>query len=95
MRSIVYVDVGEPIDDLTVCHVTDYDRGGTTALGHTPFRISTSRWRIRSDFMLRSVRDVIIGYTTTRTGRKVQRFQWDGYDRAYDWNAPGADGCRT
>lgn len=58
VRSIVYVDVGEPIDDLTACYVTDYDRGGTTGLGHTPFHISTSRWRIRSDFMLRSVREV-------------------------------------
>jgi biotin carboxyl carrier protein len=92
VRSVVYIEVNEPIDDLTSCYVTDQNLGGTTDLGHAPIHISTSRWRIRSEFLLRSVRDVIIGYTITRAGRKVQRFQWDGYDRAYDWHALGADG---
>ncbi len=52
VRSVVYVEVSEPLDDLTACYVTDHDRGGTTDLGHAPFHISTSRWRIRSDFQL-------------------------------------------
>jgi biotin carboxyl carrier protein len=92
VRSVVYIEVNEPIDDLTCCYVTDHNLDGTTDLGHAPIHTSTSGWRIRSNFLLRSVRDVIIGYAITRTGRKVQRFQWDGYDRAYDWRETGADG---
>jgi len=92
VRSIVYVRTREPISDLTACYVTDQNLGGTTSLGHAPFHISTSEWRIRSDFLLRSVSDVIIGYTTVRAGRKVQWFQWDGYDHEYESTAPGADG---
>jgi hypothetical protein len=92
VRSVVYVDTTEPISDLTACYVTDHINGGTTGLGHSPFHISTSRWRIRSEFLLRSVQDVIIGYTTVAHGRKAQRFQWDGHDHDYDWTAPGADG---
>jgi hypothetical protein len=92
VRSVVYVEVSEPIDDLTACYVTDHDQGGTTDIGHAPFHISTSRWRVRSDFQLRSVRDVIIGYTVIRAGRKEQRFQYDGYDHLYDWHSPGAEG---
>jgi hypothetical protein len=49
-------------------------------------------WRIRSEFLMRSVRDVVIGYTTVMDGRKVQWFQWDGYDHVYNWHARGADG---
>jgi hypothetical protein len=49
-------------------------------------------WRIRSDFLLRSIRDVITGYAVGAAGRKTQRFQWDGCDHEYDWTAPGADG---
>jgi TIR domain len=92
VRSVVFVETREPIDDLSACYVTDQALGGTTGLGHAPFHVSTSRWRIRSEFLLRSVADVIIGYTTTRARRKVQRFQWDGYDHEYEWNGPGADG---
>lgn len=91
VRSVVYVQASEPISDLTARYVTDPIAGGTTGLGHTPSHISTSRWRIRSEFLLRSVQDVIIGYTTVADGRKTQRFQWDGYDQEYDWTAPGAD----
>lgn len=92
VRSVVYVSASEPISDLAALYVTNHSQGGTTSLGHGPFRISTSVWRIRSDFLLRSVRDVIIGYTTVTGGRKTQWFQWDGYDYQYDWHAPGADG---
>ncbi|HXS63923.1 MAG TPA: hypothetical protein VN767_13810 [Streptosporangiaceae bacterium] len=63
-------------------------------LGHSPFHISNSRWRIRSEVLLRSIRDVIIGYTTIQSGSKVQRFQWDGYDTIYDWRADGAHGSQ-
>jgi hypothetical protein len=87
-----YVKTSEPISDLTACCVTDHVNGGTTGLGHAPFHISTSQWRIRSEFLLRSVQDVIIGYTTIVHGRKTQRFQRDGYDYEYNWTAPGADG---
>jgi hypothetical protein len=62
--------------------------------GHSPFHISNSRWRIRSEVLLRSIRDVIIGYTTIQSGSKVQRFQWDGYDTIYDWRADGAAGSQ-
>ena len=92
VRSVVYVRTGEPISDLTACYVTDTVNGGTTGLGHAPFHVSTNRWRIRSDFLLRSVRDVIIGYATDASGQKIQRFQWDGHDHQYDWTIPGADG---
>jgi hypothetical protein len=92
VRSVVYVRTSEPISDVTASYVTDHVNGGTTGLGHAPFHISTSQWRIRSEFLLRSVQDVIIGYTTIVHGRKTQRFQWDGYDYEYDWTAPGADG---
>jgi TIR domain len=92
VRSVVYVKTSEPISDLTACYVTDHVNGGTTGLGHAPFHISTSQWRIRSEFLLRSVQDVIIGYTTIVHERKTQRFQWDGYDCEYDWTAAGADG---
>lgn len=94
VRSVVYVKASEPIGDLTACYVTDQSRGGTTSLGYAPFHISTSVWRIRSEFLLRSVRDVIIGYTTVMDGRKVQWFQWDGYDHVYDWRAHGANGSQ-
>jgi hypothetical protein len=86
------VQTSEPISDLTACYVTDHNNGGTTGLGHAPFHTSTSQWRIRSEFLVRSVQDVIIGYTTVADGRKIQWFQWDGYDHEYDWTAPGADG---
>ncbi len=92
VRSVVYVETSEPVSDLTACYVTDHINGGTTALGHAPFHIATNQWRIRSEFLLRSVQDVIIGYTTVAHGRKFQRFQWDGHDHEYDWTAPGADG---
>lgn len=92
VRSVVYVRTTEPISDLTATYLTDQNQGGTTDLGHGPFHISTSLWRVRSDFLLRSVRDVIIGYTTVVEGQKVQRFQWDGFDYEYDWEATGADG---
>jgi hypothetical protein len=92
VRSVVYVQTSEPISDLTACYVTDHSNGGTTGLGHAPFHTSTSQWRIRSEFLLRSVRDVIIGYTTVADGRKIQWFQWDGYDHEYDWTAHAADG---
>lgn len=92
VRSVVHVRVSEPIADLTACYVTDHNLGGTTDLGHAPVHISTSMWRIRSDFELRSVRDVIVGYTTITAGHKMQRFQWGGYDQKYDWDVPGADG---
>jgi hypothetical protein len=49
-------------------------------------------WRVRSEFLLRSVRDVIVGYTRIVGGRKIRRFRWDGYDVEYDWTATGADG---
>jgi hypothetical protein len=77
VRSVVYVRTGEPISDLAACYVTDTVNGGTTGVGHAPFHTSTSQWRIRSEFLLRSVRDVIIGYTVSTGGRKVLRFQWD------------------
>lgn len=92
VRSVVHVRVSEPISDLTASYVTDQNLGGTTDLGHGPIHVSTRMWRIRSDFQLRSVRDVIIGYTIIAAGNKVQRFQWDGHDHAYDWSRPGADG---
>lgn len=92
VRSVVYVRTSEPVSDLTACYVTDTVNGGTTGLGHAPFHISTSLWRIRSDFLLRSVRDVIIGYAVGAGGRKTQRFQWDGCDYEYDRTVPGADG---
>jgi TIR domain len=92
VQSVVYVQVSEPIGDLTACYVTDQANGGTTSLGYAAFHISTSQWRIRSEFLLRSVQDVIIGYTIVADGRKIQRFQWDGYDHEYDRSAPGADG---
>ena len=66
--------------------------GGTTGLGYSPFHLSTSTWRIRSEFLLRSVADVIIGYTVLAGGRKAQWFQWNGHDHKYDWSVPGADG---
>ena len=88
----VYVRASEPIGYVSACYVTDQNQGGTTSLGYTPFHTSTSVWRIRSTFLLQSVSDVIIGYTTVTAGRKVQWFQWDGYDYEYDGNAPGADG---
>jgi hypothetical protein len=92
VRSVVYVQTSEPISDLTACYVTDHNNGGTTDLGHAPFHTSTSQWRIRSAFLLRSVQDVIIGYTTVAGEQKTQWFQWDGYDHEYDWTASGADG---
>jgi len=92
VRSVVHVRVSEPISDLTACFVTDQNLGGTTDLGHAAMHVSTSVWRIRSDHLLRSVRDVIIGYNTTENGRKMQRFQWDGHDHEYDSSAPSADG---
>ena len=92
VRSVVYVEASEPVSDLTACYVTDHIHGGTTGLGHAPFHIATNQWRIRSEFLLRSVQHVIIGYSTVVHGRKVQRFQWDGHDHEYDWTAPGADG---
>lgn len=92
VRSVVYVKASEPIGDLTASYVTDHSHGGTASLGHGPFHISTSTWRIRSEFLLRSVADVIIGYTTVMDGRKTQWFQWDGHDHVYNWHEPGADG---
>lgn len=92
VRSVVYVRASEPISDVSACYVTDQGSGGTTGLGYAPSHTSTRVWRIRSTFLLRSVSDVIIGYTTVAAGGKVQWFQWDGYDREYDWSMPGADG---
>jgi len=92
VRSVVHIRVSEPIRDLTACYVTDQNLGGTTDLGHVAVHVSTSSWRIRSEHMLRSVGDVIIGYTTIENGRKIRRFQWDGHDHEYDSSAPGADG---
>lgn len=92
VRSVVYVTADEPIDDLDACYVTDQYSGGTTGLGYSPFHVSTSTWRIRSEFLLRSVADVIIGYTVLTDGRKAQWFQWNGHNHRYDWNVPGADG---
>lgn len=92
VRSVVYVQSGEPVSDVVACYVTNHDPGGTTSLGHSAFQVATRVWRIRSEFLLRSVRDVIIGYTTVDGGRKTQWFQWDGFDHEYDWNAPGSDG---
>ena len=92
VRSVVYVTTGGPIGNLTVRHVTDQDRGGTTSLGYAPLHTSTSTWRIRSERHLRSLKDVIIGYTINTTEGEVQWFQWDGYDHEYDRHAPGADG---
>jgi hypothetical protein len=92
VRSIVFVQADEPVGDITSCYVTDQDRGGTASLGHVPFLIATGVWRIRSEYLLRSVRDVIIGYTRVDAARKSQWFQWDGYDLEYAWGAHGADG---
>jgi hypothetical protein len=92
VRSVVHVRVREPISDLTACYVTDQALRGTTDVGHAAFHVSTSAWRIRSDHLLRSVNDVIIGYTVAENGRMVKRFQWGGHDRQYDPSAPGADG---
>ena len=92
VRSVVHVRAREPIRDLTARFVTDHNLGGTTDLGHTAFHVSTSSWRIRSEHRLRSVRDVIIGYTSADRDRRTRRFQWDGHDREYDSSAPGADG---
>jgi hypothetical protein len=92
VRSVVHVRVREPISDLTACYVTDQALGGTTDVGHAAFHVSTGAWRIRSDHLLRSVNDVIIGYTVTENGRMLKRFQWGGHDRQYDPSAPGADG---
>ena len=92
VRSIVFIKANEPVSDITSCYVTDQDRGGTTSLGHVPFQVATGVWRIRSEHLLLSVRDVIIGYTRVDAGRKSQWFQWDGYDLEYAWSGPGADG---
>jgi hypothetical protein len=80
--------------DRTCLTASYIDSSGTMEFGHSPFHISNSRWRIRSEVLLRSIRDVIIGYTTIQSGSKVQRFQWDGYDTIYDWRADGADGSQ-
>jgi TIR domain len=92
VRSVVVVTVSGQIGDLTASYVTDQDRGGTTGLGYAPMHVSTGRWRIRSNFELRSVRDLIIGYTTVTAGDTVQWFQWDGYDYQYDQTRPDANG---
>jgi hypothetical protein len=92
VRSVVYVQASDPINDLTACYVTDQSRGGTTELGWGPFQVSTGVWRIRSEHLLRSVKDVIVGYTVLAGSRKAQWFQWNGFDLEYDWGVPGADG---
>jgi hypothetical protein len=92
VRSVVFVTASGPIGNLTASCVTDHNHGGTTSLGYGPLHTSTSAWRIRSEHHLRSLRDVIIGYTTTTAEGDVQWFQWDGYDHEYDRHAPGADG---
>ncbi len=92
MRSVVFVEADEPIDDITAYYVTNQDPGGTTSVGHSAFQVSTGVWRVRSEFLLRSVKDVIVGYRRVTGGRKVQWFQWGGFDHEYDWSPPGADG---
>lgn len=92
VRSVVYVKADERMANLTASLVTDQGSGGTTSLGYQPLRTSTSTWRIRSEHQLRSLKDVIIGYTVATADGEMQRFQWDGYDHEYDWRAPGADG---
>lgn len=63
------------------------------ATGPAPnLHVSSGAWCIRSDHVLRSVRDVIVGDTTDDNGHKVRRFQWDGREHEYDASAPGADG---
>jgi hypothetical protein len=92
VHSVVYVTAGGAIGNLTASYVTDHNLGGTTSLGYAPFHTSTSAWRIRSEHHLRSLKDVIIGYTTIAIEGEVQWFQWDGYDHEYDRHALGADG---
>jgi hypothetical protein len=92
VRSVVCVTASGAIGNLTASYVTDQNLGGTTSLGYAPFHTSTSAWRIRSEHLLRSLKDVIIGYTTITTEGEVQWFQWDGYDHEYDRHAPSADG---
>jgi hypothetical protein len=92
VRSVVYVQASDPISDLTACYVTDQNLGGTADLGWMAAQVATRLWRVRSEHILRSVRDVIIGYTMLAGSRKTQWYQWDGFDLEYDWRAPGADG---
>lgn len=92
VRAVVFIEASEPIRDVTACYVTDHDRGGTADLGHVAFQVATGLWRIRSNRELRSVRDVIVGYTVVDGSRKTQRFHWDGYDHEYVYAGPGADG---
>jgi hypothetical protein len=92
VRSVVYVTAAEPIGDVTASFVTHQGHGGTAGLGYGPSHVSTRTWRIRSEHLLRSVEDVIIGYTVVDGGRKVQWFQYGGYDLLYDWRERGADG---
>jgi hypothetical protein len=92
VRSVVNVTANGPIENLTASYVSDQNHGGTTNLGYAPLHTSTNAWRIRSEHQLRSLKDVIIGYTITSAKGELQRFQWDGHDQEYDWHAPSADG---
>ncbi len=93
VRSVVVVKAGgERISRVDASYVTDPDRGGTTSTGYAPLQVSTNAWRIRSVHQMRSLRDVIIGYTVKSADGDVRRFQWDGFDHEYDWTPPGADG---
>jgi hypothetical protein len=84
VQSVVIIETDEPVSNITSCYVSGQGRGGTVSLGHQPFQVMTRVWRIRSEYLLRSVRDVIIGYRRTDSGRKSQWFQWDGYELETD-----------
>jgi hypothetical protein len=80
VESVVYITASEPIGDVTASYVTSHGNSGTAPLGYAPAHVSTRTWRIRCTYHLRSVDDVIIGYTVGTGAKKVQWFQWGGYD---------------
>jgi antitoxin (DNA-binding transcriptional repressor) of toxin-antitoxin stability system len=81
-RSVAWVATAAEIGDVSAFWTSGNAMGD---LGWTPMQVRTGTWRINSTHTLRTVADVLVGWTTIEAGAKVQWYQWNGWTRRFEW----------
>ncbi len=81
-QSVIWVQSAAPIDNIRAFWLQGSSMADT---GWTPEQLSTGQWRVYSTRPLRTVRDVIVGWTAVEGDGKIQWYQWDGWTHRFDW----------
>jgi antitoxin (DNA-binding transcriptional repressor) of toxin-antitoxin stability system len=82
VQSVAWVATAAEIGDVSAFFVIGNSMG---SLGWAPIQVRTGTWRINSTHPLRTVADVLIGWTTIEGGSKIQWYQWNGWTRRFEW----------